>query len=107
MTPENTSGTIADENETSLNGNSLLFSEEQGSGGYSNVQFVVQAPNNYESGDPTTVQTHWTLDMYVYLPNPLEHQAFETDVDYVAPNNAVHLRIQQQLERNYVDHRSK
>ncbi|HEY3989565.1 MAG TPA: Ig-like domain-containing protein [Acidobacteriaceae bacterium] len=80
ITAATESGTIADQEETTLNGKSLHLSEVQGSGGYSNVIFKVDTPQK----TPTSpVQPNWTLDEYAYLPNPLAHQAFEIDAQYV------------------------
>ena len=56
-----------------LNGHSLHLSEVQGNGGFSNVLFRGQSPNI------TSMDSHWTLDQYVYLPDPTAHQAFEMD----------------------------
>jgi hypothetical protein len=66
-----------------LNGQSLHLSETQGSGGYSNVLFKANAPT---SNWTTSTQSNWTLDAYVYLPNPNAHQAFEIDAQYVSNN---------------------
>ena len=57
----------------SLDGHSLHLSEVQGNGGYSNVLFRGQSPT------ATTTDSHWTMDEYVYLPDPTAHQAFEMD----------------------------
>lgn len=61
---------------TSLNGQSILFTEQNA--GYSNVLFAAYSPN------PTTeLDSHWVLDFYVYLPVVEEHQAVEFDLQYV------------------------
>jgi hypothetical protein len=73
-----TTNTLADTNITSLNGHSLLLSETQASSGYSNVLFSATTPSQAKSLD-----SHWTMDLYVYLPNPEAHQAFEVDLQYV------------------------
>lgn len=75
-----TSGTLPDMNNTSLNGNSLELSETQATGGYSNVIFSADSPNNASS---STIDTHWTLDEYVMLPVTAANQAFEVDAQYV------------------------
>ncbi len=74
------SGTFPDQEETTLNGKSVHLSEQQGSGGYSNVLFQSYSPNQ---ASRTTVDSNWILDEYVYLPNPLEHQSIELDAHYV------------------------
>jgi hypothetical protein len=74
------SGTIPNENNTTLNGQSLLLSEAQGSGGLSNVLFSGQSSNKAST---STVDSHWTMDEYVHLPLPAAHQAFEVDAQYV------------------------
>jgi hypothetical protein len=71
-------GTLEDANNTSLNGHSLLLSETQAGSGYSNVLFSASSPN-----PTTTLDSHWIMDLYVYLPNPEAHQAFELDAQYV------------------------
>jgi hypothetical protein len=71
-------GELEDGNNTSLNGHSLLLSETQASSGYSNVLFSASSPN-----PTTTLDSHWTMDLYVYLPNPEADQAFELDAQYV------------------------
>ncbi|MGA8530952.1 MAG: hypothetical protein WB622_14645 [Acidobacteriaceae bacterium] len=71
-------GTLPDQNNTTLNGQSLELSETQASGGYSNVLFSADSPNN-----TPTLDTHWTLDEYVMLPILPANQAFETDMQYV------------------------
>ena len=71
-------GSLQDTNNTSLNGHSLLLSETQASSGYSNVLFSASSPN-----PTTTLDSHWIMDLYVYLPNPEAHQAFEVDAQYV------------------------
>lgn len=74
------SGTLPDQEETTLNGKSLHLSEQQGNGGYSNVLFQAYSPNQ---ASKTTVDSNWTLDEYVYLPNPLAHQSIELDAHYI------------------------
>jgi len=61
---------------TSLNGKGLLLKEANA--GYSNVIF-----NAYSPVKTPTLHSHWKLDLYVYLPDPLAHQAVEFDVQYV------------------------
>jgi hypothetical protein len=73
-----TSGTIPDLGNTSLDGHSVHLSEIRGSG-WSNVLFRAQSPS---SASANSVNSHWTLDGYVYLPNPSAHQAFELDAQY-------------------------
>jgi hypothetical protein len=75
-------GTIPDAGNTTLNGKSLLLAETQASGGYSNVIFVAGSPTTTGS----TVDSHWVLDEYVYLPNPAANQALEVDAYYVIDN---------------------
>ncbi|HXC43349.1 MAG TPA: hypothetical protein VNY51_07510 [Candidatus Dormibacteraeota bacterium] len=70
--------TLGDSSNTSLNGKSLLLLETQASSGYSNVIFSASSPIQ-----TTTLDSHWTMDLYVYLPNPEAHQAFELDAQYV------------------------
>jgi hypothetical protein len=71
-------GTLGDAYNTSLNGESLFLSETQADSGYSNVIFSSSSPH------PTaTLDSHWIMDVYVYLPNPKAHQAFELDAQYV------------------------
>ena len=71
-------GTLGDATNTSLNGESLLLSETQAGSGYSNVLFSASSPS-----PTTTLDSHWVMDLYVYLPNPKAHQAFEVDAQYV------------------------
>jgi hypothetical protein len=61
---------------TSLNGKALLLSEDNA--GYSNVLFSASTPTK-----TTELDSHWVMDMYVDLPNPEAHQAFEVDLQYV------------------------
>jgi hypothetical protein len=77
-----TESTIPDAGNTSLNGKSLLLSETQASGGYSNVIFIAYSPTTTGS----TVDSHWVLDEYVYLPDPAANQALELDAYYVIDN---------------------
>jgi hypothetical protein len=70
--------TLGDTNPPSLNGHSLLLSETQATSGYSNVLFSASSPSQ-----TTSLDSHWIMDLYVYLPNPEEHQAFEVDLQYV------------------------
>lgn len=84
--PQSETGIIPDAFNTTLDGNGMYFEEQQGSGvgagGYSNVLFKADAPSNY--WDTTGADdTNWTLDAYVYLPNPNAHQAFEIDTQFV------------------------
>jgi hypothetical protein len=71
-------GTLGDSSNTSLNGESLLLLETQANSGYSNVIFSASSPSQ-----TTTLDSHWIMDLYVYLPNPEAHQAFEVDAQYV------------------------
>jgi len=61
---------------TSLNGKALILSANNA--GYSNVLFSALTPNK-----TTELDSHWVMDMYVYLPDPEAHQAFEVDMQYV------------------------
>ena len=70
------SGTIPDQNNTTLNGRSVHLMETRGSDP-SNALFKGDSPTKTSS-----VQSHWTLDEYVHLPNPAAHQAFEVDAQY-------------------------
>jgi hypothetical protein len=70
----------ADQGELALNGKSLHLSETQGTSHPSNVLFRGQSPTT----TGTTIDSHWTLDEYVYLPDPSAHQAFEMDSQYTA-----------------------
>ncbi|MGC1872117.1 MAG: hypothetical protein WA700_14270 [Acidobacteriaceae bacterium] len=73
-----TSGTTPDQGNTSLDGHSVHLAETRGKG-WSNVLFRVQSPS---SASTSSIDTNWTLDGYVYLPNPSAHQAFELDAQY-------------------------
>jgi hypothetical protein len=75
------SNPIPDAGNTTLNGKSLLLSEVP-SGAYSNVIFIAYSPTTTGS----TVDSHWTLDEYVYLPNPSANQSLELDAYYVIDN---------------------
>lgn len=70
-------GTIPNQGNLTLNGRSLHVGEVQGSKA-SNVLFRGQSPTS----TGTTIDSHWTMDEYVYLPNPNAHQAFEMDAQY-------------------------
>ncbi len=70
-------GTIPNQGNLTLNGRSLHVGEVQGSKA-SNVLFRGQSPTSTGTG----IDTHWTMDEYVYLPNPNAHQAFEIDAQY-------------------------
>ena len=72
-------GALPDQGNLSLNGKSLHLQEVQGSSP-SNVLFRGQSPTT----TGTTIDSHWTLDQYVYLPDPTAHQAFEMDAQYTA-----------------------
>lgn len=76
------SNPIPDAGNTTLNGKSLLLSETQASGGYSNVIFIAYSPTTTGS----TTDSHWVLDEYVYLPDPSANQALELDAYYVIDN---------------------
>ena len=69
----NQPGVMPNQGNLTLNGQSLHLSEVQGNGGLSNVLFRGQSPTT------TSVDSHWTMDEYVYLPDPSAHQAFEMD----------------------------
>ncbi len=71
---------LPDQGNLTLNGHSLHLLEVQGSNP-SNVLFRGQSPN---PAPATAVDSHWTLDEYVYLPDPAAHQAFEMDAQYTA-----------------------
>ncbi|MBW4040215.1 MAG: hypothetical protein HIU91_15400 [Acidobacteria bacterium] len=70
-------GSIPDQGNLTLNGKSLHVAEVQGSQA-SNVLFRGQSPTSTS----TRIDSHWTMDEYVYLPNPSAHQAFEMDAQY-------------------------
>jgi hypothetical protein len=71
-------GTPLQDNAHTLDGKSLHLSETQNSVGLSNILFKADTPT------PTsTLQSNWTLDMYVNLPNPNASIAFEVDAQYV------------------------
>ncbi len=72
-------GTIPDQGNLTLNGHSLHLQEVQADNP-SNVLFRGQSPTTTAG----TVDSHWILDQYVYLPNPAAHQAFEMDAQYTA-----------------------
>lgn len=74
-------GALAPQNNLTLNGHSMHFSEVQGTGHPSNVLFRGQSTSATPSG---AIDSHWTLDEYVHLPNPAAHQAFEVDAQYTA-----------------------
>lgn len=76
------SNPILDAGNTTLNGKSLLLSETQTSGGYSNVIFIAYSPTTTGS----TTDSHWVLDEYVYLPDPSANQSLELDAYYVIDN---------------------
>jgi hypothetical protein len=59
-----------------LDGQSIEFSEVNVD--YSNAIFKADTPNY-----TTTLYSNWTLDEYVYLPNPSYNQALEVDAQYV------------------------
>jgi hypothetical protein len=73
-------GGLADQNNRTLNGNSLHLEEVQG-GSWSNVLFRGTTPSPLPA---QAVNSHWRMDEYVYLPNPAAHQAFEVDAQYTA-----------------------
>lgn len=73
-----TEGAPIQDNGHTLDGKSLHLSETQNSAGLSNILFKADTPT------PTsTLQSNWTLDMYVNLPNPNASIAFEVDTQYV------------------------
>ena len=71
---------LADQGNLSLNGHSLHLGETQ-AGFPSNVLFRGQSPTTTPAD---TIDTHWTMDEYVYLPDPTAHQALELDTQYTA-----------------------
>jgi hypothetical protein len=73
-------GAVPDQGNLTLNGHSLRFMEVQGTNP-SNVLFRGQSPATTPAG---AIDSHWTLDEYVYLPDPAAHQAFEMDAQYTA-----------------------
>jgi hypothetical protein len=73
-----TEGTPLQDNAHTLDGKSLHLSETQASVGLSNILFKA------DTLTPTsTLQSNWSLDMYVNLPNPNANIAFEVDTQYV------------------------
>ncbi len=80
VSPVSEWGTLQDQGNLTLNGLSMHLSEVQGSDP-SNVLFRGQSPS---SAAPWSPDSHWTLDEYVYLPDPAAHQAFELDAQYSA-----------------------
>ena len=68
-------GVIPNQGNTSLNGQSLHMLEIQNSSP-ANVLFKGQSPTTTSTA---STDSHWTLDEYVYLPDPTAHQAFEVD----------------------------
>ncbi len=70
------SGVLPNLKSLTLNGHSIHLWETQGSSP-SNVLFRGQSPV-----PSTSVDSHWTLSEYVYLPDPAAHQAFELDAQY-------------------------
>jgi hypothetical protein len=75
----NEGSALPDQGNLTLNGKSLHLQEVQGSSP-SNVLYRGQSPTT----TGTTIDSHWTLDEYVYLPDPTAHQAFEMDAQYTA-----------------------
>jgi hypothetical protein len=73
-------GAISDLGNLTLNGHSLHVSETQGNT-WSNVLFRSQTPVTLPRA---SIDSHWTMDEYVYLPDPTAHQAFEMDAQYSA-----------------------
>jgi hypothetical protein len=73
-------GGLPDQGNLTLNGHSVHLTEIQGANP-SNVLFRGQSPSPTPS-DAT--DSHWTLDGYVHLPDPTDHQAFELDAQYTA-----------------------
>ncbi len=73
-------GFLQNQGNLTLNGRSVHFTQVQGSNP-SNVLFRGQSPSSTPQG---AVDSHWTLDEYVYLPDPTAHQAFEMDAQYTA-----------------------
>lgn len=63
-----------------LNGRSVHLTEIQGADP-SNVLFSGQSPSPTPTG---AIDSHWTLDEYIHLPDPTAHQAFEVDAQYTA-----------------------
>jgi len=71
---------LPDQGNLSLSGKSLHVQEVQGTDHPSNVLFRGQSPTT----TGTRIDSHWTMDEYVYLPDPTAHQAFEMDAQYTA-----------------------
>jgi hypothetical protein len=75
-------GGIPDQGNYTLNGTSAHFVETQGSEP-SNTLFRSQSPS---LASPNNADSNWTMDEYVYLPDPTAHQAFEVDAQYTVNN---------------------
>jgi hypothetical protein len=73
-------GGLQNQGNLTLNGQSVHFTEVQGKNP-SNVLFRGQSSSTTPDG---AVDSRWTLDEYVYLPDPTAHQAFEMDAQYTA-----------------------
>lgn len=73
-------GGLANQGNRTLNGRSAYFQEVQG-GSWSNVLFRGTTPAQLPA---SAIDSHWSLDEYVYLPDPGAHQAFEVDAQYSA-----------------------
>ncbi|MBW4039459.1 MAG: hypothetical protein HIU91_11415 [Acidobacteria bacterium] len=73
-------GGLANQGNRTLNGRSAHFQEVQG-GSWSNVLFRGTTPAPLPA---SAIDSHWSLDEYVYLPDPTAHQAFELDAQYSA-----------------------
>ena len=76
----NEGGPLLNQGNLTLNGHSLHVGETQ-VGVPSNVLFRGQSPSTTPTG---AIDSHWTLDEYVHLPDPTAHQAFEMDAQYTA-----------------------
>ncbi|HEY3972091.1 MAG TPA: hypothetical protein VGM18_03750 [Candidatus Sulfotelmatobacter sp.] len=82
ITHPSVSTPIPDAGNLTLNGHSPLQLSITPDQSYSNVIFGAYSPTTTGS----TTDSHWTLDEYVYLPNPSYNQALELDIYYVSPD---------------------
>jgi hypothetical protein len=73
-------GRLPDQGNRTLNGQSIHFQEVQGRT-WSNVLFRGTTPARLPR---QAINSHWSMDEYVYLPDPAAHQAFEVDAQYTA-----------------------
>ncbi len=79
LRPTGEGNALPDQGNLTLNGRSLYLSETQG-GNPSNVLFRGQSPSDTGGA----IDSHWTMDEYIYLPDPTDHQALEVDAQYTA-----------------------